>query len=202
MNFALFFQKHDRGVLNLALRKIYYLFGLRTNKQKIKFLRDSGAKIGENVWINSISMFGSEPYLIEVGDNTYFAGGKSYILTHDGGVGMTYNMGLVDKAYDYFGCVKIGKNCFIGINSIIMKHVTIGDNCIIGAGSVVTKSIPSNSVAAGCPAKVICTVEEFVEKNKARFDLTLGWNTYEKRKYIEKNMFKYEEWRKEREIQE
>lgn len=51
--------------------------------------------------------------------------------------------------------VVIGKNVFIGTNSIILKGTTIGDNTTIGAGSVVHGSIPSNCVAAGNPAKVI-----------------------------------------------
>ena len=68
------------------------------------------------------------------------------------------------SAADYAYYVKtapimIGKNCFIGCNSIILKGVTIGDNCTIGAGSVVTKSIPANTIAAGNPAKVIKTID-------------------------------------------
>ena len=37
----------------------------------------------------------------------------------------------------------------------VLKGVKIGDGCVIGAGSIVTKSLPSNSVAVGCPARVI-----------------------------------------------
>ena len=44
--------------------------------------------------------------------------------------------------------------------------ITVGDNCIIGAGSVVSKDIPSNSVAAGNPAKVICSIEEFRSRHE------------------------------------
>lgn len=50
---------------------------------------------------------------------------------------------------------RIGKNCFIGAHAIIMPGVTIGDQCIVGAGSVVVHDIPSHSVCAGNPAKVI-----------------------------------------------
>jgi len=51
--------------------------------------------------------------------------------------------------------VRIGNNVLVGTKAIIMPGVTIGDNVIIGAHSVVTKNIPSNTVAAGIPAKVI-----------------------------------------------
>lgn len=51
--------------------------------------------------------------------------------------------------------VVIGKNVWIGSNSIILKGTIIGDNSIIGAGSVVSNDIPANSLAAGNPAKVI-----------------------------------------------
>lgn len=51
--------------------------------------------------------------------------------------------------------VIIGKRCFIGARSIILKGVVIGDDCTIGAGSVVTKSIPNGCVAAGNPAKLL-----------------------------------------------
>lgn len=57
------------------------------------------------------------------------------------------------------GEVKIGKDCWIGANSIILKDVHVGDRCIIGAGSIVTKDIPSNSVAVGNPAKIIKRLE-------------------------------------------
>ena len=51
--------------------------------------------------------------------------------------------------------VKIGSNCFIGMGTVIVPGVTIGDNVVIGAGSVVVKDIPSNTLAAGNPCKVI-----------------------------------------------
>jgi acetyltransferase-like isoleucine patch superfamily enzyme len=53
--------------------------------------------------------------------------------------------------------VIIGNNCWIGMNSIILKGVKIGDNSIIGAGSVVTTNVPDNSLAVGSPAKVVKT---------------------------------------------
>jgi carbonic anhydrase/acetyltransferase-like protein (isoleucine patch superfamily) len=51
--------------------------------------------------------------------------------------------------------VVFGDNVWIGSNSVILPGIKIGDNSVIGAGSVVTKDVPSFSVAAGNPAKVI-----------------------------------------------
>ena len=47
-----------------------------------------------------------------------------------------------------------------------MPNVTIGNRVIVGAGSVVTKDIPSNSVAVGNPARVKCTLDEYLERNR------------------------------------
>lgn len=57
----------------------------------------------------------------------------------------------------------IGKNCFIGMNSIIMPGVKISDNVIIGAGSVVTKDIPSYVICAGNPARIIKSNVSIIE---------------------------------------
>ncbi|GHT69043.1 hypothetical protein AGMMS50239_35190 [Bacteroidia bacterium] len=53
--------------------------------------------------------------------------------------------------------VYIGKNCFIAVGATIMPGITIGDEVIVGAGSVVTKDVPSNTIVAGNPAKIIRT---------------------------------------------
>lgn len=51
--------------------------------------------------------------------------------------------------------VAIGARCFIGGGSIVGPGVTIGDDTIVGAGSVVLQSIPSGSLVAGNPARVV-----------------------------------------------
>jgi len=54
--------------------------------------------------------------------------------------------------------VKIGRGCFLGARSMILKGVTLGDRVIIGAGSVVTKDVPAYSIAAGNPARVVGSI--------------------------------------------
>lgn len=56
--------------------------------------------------------------------------------------------------------VTIGNDCWFGANVVVCPGVTIGDNCVVGAGSVVTRDIPSDSFAAGVPARVIRTITE------------------------------------------
>jgi len=72
----------------------------------------------------------------------------------------------------------------IGTNTILMPNTSIGDNCVIGAGSVVTKPIPSNSVAAGVPARVICSIETYYEKNKDLFMYTKNMKFKEKKQIL------------------
>ena len=62
--------------------------------------------------------------------------------------------------FEYGADVVIGDNVWIGGNAVICAGVHIGDNVVIGAGSVVTKDIPSWTVAAGNPCKVIREITE------------------------------------------
>jgi len=51
--------------------------------------------------------------------------------------------------------VVIGKNVWIGANSVILPGVIIGDHSVIGAGSTVIENVPAYSVVTGNPAKII-----------------------------------------------
>ena len=68
--------------------------------------------------------------------------------------------------FDMFGRVIIEDGAYIGAYSQIMPGVTIGEGALIAAGSLVTKSVPAGVVVAGNPAKYVCTVEEYIERNK------------------------------------
>ena len=60
----------------------------------------------------------------------------------------------------------IGDNVFIGQGSIILPNTKIGNNVIIGAGSVVAKDVPDNVVIAGNPWRVLCSFDEYIERNR------------------------------------
>ena len=58
----------------------------------------------------------------------------------------------------------IEDDCFIGVGAIVLMGVTIGKGSIVGAGAVVTKDVQPNSVVAGNPARVICSVQDLVAR--------------------------------------
>lgn len=137
----------------------------------ISYLRNKGMRIGERVFIlrpRSLTIDETRPWLIEIGNDVQIANGVS-ILTH--GYDWSVLKGKYGSILGSAGKVKIGNNVFIGINSTILKGVTIGDNTIIGAGSVVSHDIPGNCVAAGNPAKVIISLDDyFLKRSQAQYD--------------------------------
>lgn len=142
-----------------------------------KWARHIGVNIGTNNLIGK-SHWSSEPYLITVGSNCQLTDCKFF--THGGGGAIR------DKHpdFDCFGKVVIGDWVYIGTQSLIMPGVTIGNNVLVAAGSVVTRSVPDGMVVAGNPARIICTVEEYYERNK-KWDIgTKRLSREEKRKVL------------------
>lgn len=129
--------------------------------------------------------FGSEPYLVTIGDNVRITAGVN-ITTHDGGVWVLRHLHPELKDVDKFGRVTIGDNCHIGMGATIMPGVTIGDNCIVGAGAIVTHDVPDGSIVVGVPARVVSTVEAYRAKHENEFVNTkhMGWD--EKRACVER----------------
>src|SRR5687768_3872812 len=56
----------------------------------------------------------------------------------------------------------IGKNCLVGMNSVIMDNTELGDECIVGALTFIKEEekIPSRSIVAGNPGKIIKQVSD------------------------------------------
>ena len=67
---------------------------------------------------------------------------------------------------------------------MIMAGVSVGDNVLIAAGSVVTKSVPSNVVVGGNPAKILCPLEVFIERNMKYNTNSKGLSYEEKKKLL------------------
>ncbi|WP_064580921.1 bifunctional UDP-N-acetylglucosamine diphosphorylase/glucosamine-1-phosphate N-acetyltransferase GlmU [Streptobacillus moniliformis] len=92
---------------------------------------------------------------VEIKKSTLHKGVKCGHLTYigDSEIGENTNIGAGTITCNYDGSKKhktnIGKNCFIGSNSIIVAPVEIGENVLTAAGSVITKDIPNDSIAFG-----------------------------------------------------
>lgn len=106
--------------------------------------------IGEGVWLSFAVSGGC--YIqgfngVHIGDHTIFAPGVKLIsANHD-----SDNLQSHEKSQP----IRIGKNCWIGANAVILPGVQLGDNVIVAAGAVVTKSFSNNCIVAGVPAKEI-----------------------------------------------
>ena len=125
-----------------------------------KFIK-RGLKIGRNFkMMGGVVIDPSHCWLIEIGDDVTLAP-HVHILAHDAST-------KIHLGYTKIARVKIGDKVFIGAGSVVLPGVTIGDNVIIGAGSVVSHDIPSGTVAVGNPARVICSLQEYLNRQKSR----------------------------------
>lgn len=153
------------GALNYIRRQML------SSHQYPEYLKKQGINIGEGCEIYNNVYFGSEPYLISVGNHVRINSGVQ-LITHDGGTWVlrdkSSGYGDKYKDADKFGSITIKDNVHIGTNAIIMPGVVIGENSIIACGAVVTHDVPPRSIVGGVPARVIETLDEYIEKNQKK----------------------------------
>ena len=124
-------------------------------------LRSLGMEIGTDVFLpDSTWIDANHCYLISIGDHCGFGEG-CVLLAHDA---------QMDEYLDAarLGRIVIHASCHIGTRTVVLPGVEIGPRTIVGAGSVVTKSLPANSVCAGNPARVLCSLEEYLARHRER----------------------------------
>jgi maltose O-acetyltransferase len=143
-------------VIKQCLKEFVFRFrGDYTTERLIKM----GMRVGRNFKrLHGTILDPSHCWLISIGDNVTMAP-RVHILAHDAST-------FVHLGYTRIGRVTIGSNVFIGAETVVLPNVTIGDNVIIGANSTVTADIPPNTVAAGSPARPICSLEAYLVKNR------------------------------------
>ena len=78
---------------------------------------------------------------ISIGDGTILA---PNVLIYDHDHLFDSEVGVHIREYNYAPVV-IGKNCWIGANTVILKGTVLGDNCLVAAGSVIKGTYPSGS---------------------------------------------------------
>jgi maltose O-acetyltransferase len=147
-------------ITNLFIKHLgsgYHALLAEKKQNYINNLIKNGLTLGRNVEIIDEFFFDpSHCFLISIGDNCTICPNVR-LIAHDAS---TKNF----LGYTKIGKIDIRERCFIGDSVIVLPNVTIGPNAIVGAGSVVTRDIPPNSVATGNPAKVIVTLDEYLEK--------------------------------------
>jgi len=162
------------------IKKVYYKL---ISANKVAELE--GVKFGKNCYFRTKN-FGSEAYLIKIGDNVRIAGNVNFI-NHDG-LSVIRTKYEKYKNIDNVEKITIGNNVFIGLGAIILKGTTTEDNIIIGAGSLVKGHLKANSIYAGVPVRYICSLEDYINKNKYNFTDTKHLNEIDRREYFEKNI--------------
>lgn len=153
----------------------WVISGLRDYRQRRwwRHLRNRGMILGKDVnlpystWIDE-----SHCFLISIGNNCGFGEG-CVILAHD-----AMPNEYIDSTR--IGKIKIHESCHFGTRTIILPGVEIGPRSIVGAGSVVNKDIPSNSVAIGSPAEVICSMDDYLNSQKRKMEISpvFDYNTH------------------------
>jgi maltose O-acetyltransferase len=153
--------------VSLLSRMVSVLCGIKESVDRARIeqrwirLRSLGMVIGKDVWLPSSTWIDSDHcYLISIGDHCGF-GEECHILAHDAQMDEFLDAARV-------GLVTIHQSCHIGARTVILPGVEIGPRTIVGANSVVSKSLPPETVCAGNPAKVICSLDEYLQKHRDR----------------------------------
>jgi acetyltransferase-like isoleucine patch superfamily enzyme len=113
-------------------------------------------EIGKGCFLNRNTMLAALE-LIEIGDHVMFANncfvGDADHRYDDPELPVTW------QGFSSQGPVRIGSNCWFGVNCVVTSGVSIGERCVVGANSVVIHDLPPGVIAAGAPAKVIREIE-------------------------------------------
>ncbi len=151
-------------MINQIVRKIQQILVRRSSDTFTRYLTNNGVSIGDGTYFQDpkyTEIDLTRPSLVTIGKNCFFNKHVEF-HTHDWVSHVFLHSGR--EMINSSGPIKIGNNVAFGRHVTVLKNVTIGDNCFIGAHSLVTHSIPSGSIAAGIPARVIMTLEEYYSK--------------------------------------
>ena len=145
--------------MNPIKELLYRIRGEFTTEKLISM----GMQVGSNFErLRGVVLDPSHCWLIQIGNNVTMDP-NVHILCHDASTKQFLG-------YTKIGRVTVGNNVFIGAASVVLPGVTLGDNVILGANSTVAHDVPDNSVVVGSPARVVCTLEAYLEKEKRHME--------------------------------
>ncbi len=155
---------------------------LAVARDPVAYYRAQGAQIGEGVEIfgGSVNTFGSEPYLVRVGDGVTISNHVQFV-THDGGLRVVRDE---HPGAFYYAPIDIGDRVFIGAAAILLPGVNVGERSVIGAGAVVAGDVAPGTVVAGVPARPIKKVEEYAFARRDGWIDTSGLTPEKKRERL------------------
>lgn len=157
--------------------KLIYRFNAEKYKREYpKFLRKLGVNIPEDYFEGghgfihpSVAFDGNDFSLISIGKNTTISADVVF-LTHDYSISKGLQMIGSTESGRFLKPISIGKNCFVGMRTMILPGTTIGDNVIIGSAAVVKGNIPDGVIVVGNPAKIIGNTKEWAERHYEKHD--------------------------------
>jgi acetyltransferase-like isoleucine patch superfamily enzyme len=169
-----------RRTLNLVVNTA------RLHQDPVRYFRNQGVEIGEGVEIFGANLFtfGSEPYLVSIGNQVTISHNVDFI-THDGGLRVA--RARYPGAYLY-GRIQVADYCFIGARCVLLQGARVGKGTVIGSGSIVTGEIPPGVVAIGAPARPIKSVDEYIEGEKHLWIDTKGLTSGAKRELLNRRL--------------
>lgn len=105
------------------------------------------AELGEGCFIDKGACVSSDAKLLgNICMFAYAVIGHDCLVDQDAQISALSNIG---------GEVKIGRESFVGMSSVIRDKTNIGDYCIISAGATVLKDVPDSVIVMGNPARII-----------------------------------------------
>lgn len=161
------------------LQLLYKFNSEKYKEQYPVYLRKIGVSIAQDYRAEghgfihpSVSFDGNDYSMISIGKGTTISA-DVVLLTHDYSITKGLNSLGIEASARFLKPISIGENSFIGMRSVILPGSVIGNNTVIGAGSIVSGNIPDRVVAAGNPARVICSVEEWTRRHMEKQDYIL-----------------------------
>lgn len=153
----------EGGGIKMLRRIKSSLIAFMRHDPNIPKLKKSGLRVGDNFhMLGGCIIDHSHCWLISIGNDVTFAP-RVHILAHDASTKRALG-------YTRIARTVIGDRVFVGASAIILPGVTIGSDAIVGAGSVVTKDVPSGSVVAGNPARVLCSTKDYLSRRSKEIE--------------------------------